>query len=135
MKKLFIAASLIIGMIAGAMVLSSFSEPKTNVFCSQLKVNVPIYWQGVAYCDVSGVVNDNNPFVSIDVYQTPNACNSFYAIIKRTGGLSGGQVGDEVWVCENPDYDPNTSWRGVNKKTSYYKYYISYCNHYFYFNM
>lgn len=28
MKKLFIAASLIIGMIAGAMVLSSFSEPK-----------------------------------------------------------------------------------------------------------
>lgn len=42
MKKLFIAATLLIVMVAGAMVLSSFSEPKENVMteCSDVSICV-----------------------------------------------------------------------------------------------
>lgn len=121
MKKLFIAASLIIGMIAGAMVLSSFSEPKQeiNKECTQFSVNDPVYWEGEAK------TADYYNAVYIKVYQTSGQCNSYYAVTK---------FGEEFWVKENPDYDPDNC-NDARGYTCTRKYYVTIRNINYYFNM
>ena len=54
-------------------------------------------------------------------------CNSYYAeVIGRDGSVL-----EEVVVRENSNYNPNASWNSSN----YYRYYVSYKNSYYYFNM
>lgn len=135
MKKVLFVVSLFIGMIAGAMVLSSFSEPKENDNNEYVKSKLkePSYWQGRALVSIGSgrITGDYNTGLDITVYQTPNACNSFYAVITRTVAVSG-NVGDEVWVRENSNYD---SYETNKYLQSYYKYYITYRGNDFFFNM
>lgn len=53
MKKLFIAASLLIGMIAGAIVLSSFSDPKQDSIVENTDVSFSVL-SGVPQCVIVG---------------------------------------------------------------------------------
>lgn len=121
MKKLFIAASLLIGMIAGAMVLSSFSEPKKNekTTCLQLIFKTPTYWEGHA----RRANNPNAATLYIKVYQSEGQCNSYYAVTTDNG------YEEQMWVKENPDYVPRSS------KIGQYKYYVTWHNQDYYFNM
>lgn len=127
MKKVLITMALLASMVAGAMVLSSFSAPKQDSKMESLAIerSVPTYWEGTAW------TNDRNGgCLNIKVYQSENACNSFYAVIVG-GDCYGLQKGDEVVVRENPKYDPND--RGYSHSTK--KYFITYKNKNFYFNM
>lgn len=118
MKKVFIAATLLIGMVTGAMVLSSFCEPKEESFLNDVYTNVPaIVYEGfaISYDD------DVNPKLWIVVREFPNACNKYHAIVEHQ---------KEVFVVkENPKYDPELE-EGRNSK----QYYITFGTNY-YFNI
>ena len=128
MKKLFIAASLLIGMIAGAMVLSSFTAPKQglNEKCEQVGTNVPTYWEGCVH-------RYDHPmaYVYIKVYQTEGMCNSFYAVLIGSRSSDSVKDGDEVYVKNNPNYDPDHMPHQLNKS----KYLITYHGHDYFFDM
>lgn len=121
MKKVLITMAVFTSMVAGAMVFSSFTVTKTNeTACLQ---TIPTYWEGSACMDGS---SDPACRISIKVYQVEGQCNSYYAVVQKDKS--------EVWVRENPDYDPNDRggrWSG----TKVYKYYITYGNHNWYFSM
>ena len=109
------------GMVAGAMVFSSFaaSKQEKELECVQLAQAIPSYWDGVAY-DCAG----HNP-TPIKVYQTEGQCNSFYAVVQ-----SGNYKGEQCWVKNNPRYDSeHPTWNGREK------YYITCGNTNLYFNM
>lgn len=122
MKKLLIVTAVFIGIMAGAVALSSFTELKQE--CVQNGMNTPTYWDGIACC---GRCDYN---LHIKVYQTEGMCNSFYAVV--VGGYQGGgsaQVGEELWVKENPFYDENKS------SCCFRKYLVTYGDYNYYFNM
>lgn len=91
MKKLFIAASLLIGMIAGAMVLSSFSEPKEegNKDCMGICVKDD-GWRRVG--SYEGKTEDGNNKLLFVIWEKEGMCNSYY----WTTGSS--------YSSENPDW-------------------------------
>jgi len=129
MKKFFIAATLLIGMVAGAMVLSSFNEPKENDDCiekSALNVGVPTYWEGRAYYIPMGMSSN---YIDIKVYQSEGQCNSYYAVVQKDNS--------EVWVKTNMNYDPSLSGTSDNARSqqNYYQYYVTYRNTDYRFNM
>ena len=114
MKKLFIAASLIIGMIASAMVLSSFSEPKENetVGCS--------------------IVIADNGWREVGVYEGcydrgdgKEKCD--YFIIWEKEGMCGAYY----WTIvsnphEDPDYYRNTGYSGGLRQNSDKQWVVAY---------
>ncbi len=110
-------------MVAGAMVFSSFAAPKQDVKLERIttEVNVPTYWEGMAHA------NNNWDYVFIKVYQTEGMCNSFYAVLQS--GYGNVKKGDEVYVRNNPKYDPDKN--GYIFK----KYLITYNNSDYYFDM
>lgn len=99
MKKLFIAASLIIGMIAGAMVLSSFSEPNSEEINS-------LKQDGVLY-DGDAIAR-NTSSVSIKVFR--DSQGDLYAIVYNTCYKCMTRNGTKLYVYNNPNYDPAGSW-------------------------
>ena len=113
-------------MVAGAMVLSSFTAPKQDVKSERIttEVNVPTYWEGMAHAN-----NDWN-YVFIKVYQTEGMCNSFYAVI-QSGYSANVRQGDEVYVRNNPNYDPDHRGNEYSKR----QYLITYHNSDFFFDM
>lgn len=114
------------GMVAGGMVFSSFAAPEQDVKSERIttEMNVPTYWEGMAHA------SSGENYVFIKVYQTEGMCNSFYAVI-QSGYSSGVKSGDEVYVRNNPNYDPDRS--GVSYKNK--KYLITYHNCDFFFDM
>ena len=90
MKKYFMAALLLLGLVAGAMVFCSFNTSKDNERFSnvQFDTNAPVYWKGNAHS-----VYDT--YIYIMVYQSQSMCNSFYAVDEK---------GNEYVVKENPYY-------------------------------
>ncbi len=128
MKKLLIAASLLIGMIAGAMVLSSFSEPKNgNVLEGVMKIDPPTYWEGNAWLCTEQF---SHPYLYIKVYQVENQCNAYYAIVEYYSGGGSRYNGEKCWVKVNEDYNPSSVTCPYNKK-----YYITCGSSDWYFNM
>lgn len=121
MKKILITMAVLTGMVAGAMVFSSFAAPNSNDNKErvQLNVNDPVFWEGEAK-DA-----DYYQKVYITVYQTVGQCNSFYAIDKQN---------NQYWVKENPRYDPDNC-RGGRGDTCNRKYYITKGGTNYYFNM
>ena len=95
MKKLFIAASLIIGMIAGAMVLSSFSEPKENDNNACMEITMADGWTRVG--QYQGVSKDYKSETFI-IWEKEGMCNSYY----WTSGCYKGADPDWHW-----DNDPS----------------------------
>lgn len=124
MKKVLITMAVLTSMVAGAMVFSSFAAPKQNAQkeCMQTEVNVPTYWEGYAYPTngQGGAVNLYGIYIS--VYQTENACNSFYAKTKD---------GKEAWVKTNPNYDPDNRVSWMRRQ----KYYVTFGSDNYYFSM
>lgn len=84
MKKLFIAATLLIGMVAGAMVLSSFSEPKVveEIACSRTELNdgwrVVGTYVGRYY--FNGKISDTCTFV---IWEKEGMCNAYYWVVNN----------------------------------------------------
>ncbi len=118
MKKWLTAIVFILGMIVGSVILSSFTERKQE--CVQNGMNVPTYWEGEACTSW----NYGHYCINIKVYQTEGMCNSFYAVI-----TSGDDAGYELWVKENPHYDPY-------RQTDYLgKYFVTYKDRNYYFDM
>ena len=115
------------GIIAGTMVLSSFTELKQE--CVKNGMNAPTYWEGRASC-CDGYSSISSYYLNIKVYQTEGMCNSFYAVVVDGNCFAGVSAGDELWVKENPKYDPT----GIGCWTSY-KYMVTYRDYNFYFNM
>lgn len=111
--------TVLIAMIMGGLVISSFATTvqEEQKKCVQLEMNAPTYWEGwVQYSD------DARIQIHIKVYQSDGMCNSFYAIKSDNN--------EEMWVKENPDYDRNspTWWKTC-------RYYVTYHNKNYYFNM
>lgn len=135
MKKLFIAASLVIGMIAGAMVLSSFSEPKEKLddLCLQISNDQPVYWQGTARRQSPDLkIDHGSKGVRIKVYQVEGMCNSYKAVV-----VDGTDKGQEIWVRDNPQYDPNKEkCKMYNRSFVHeFRYQITLSGGTYYFNM
>lgn len=99
MKKLFIAASLLIGMIASAMVLSSFCEPKSEEINSLKQDGV--LFDGHA-------ITRNTSTVSIKVFR--DSQGYLYAIVYDTCYDCMTRNGTKLNVYNNPNYDPAGSW-------------------------
>lgn len=116
MKKILITMAVLTGMVAGAMVFSSFAAPKQNEFMeiAQLNKNVPTYWEGYAY-DKYG-----NNKIYIKVYQVEGQCNAFKAA---------DNYNNEYWVKENSKYDSDNPYGEKSK------YYVTINNINRYFNM
>lgn len=74
MKKLFIAASLLIGMIAGATVLSSFSEPQREIRKEKEQITMNEGWTKIGVYKGEGP-RRNETFV---IWQKEGMCNSYY---------------------------------------------------------
>ncbi len=131
MKKVFMTMAVLTGLVAGGIVFSSFTTPQQERANGVLefKVNDPIYWQGRAV-KYNGSLQASS-WVEINVYQSANACNSFYAVITNSN-LSYTR-GDQVWVKENPNYDSDSRQRNINPNVR--KYYITYGGKDFYFDM
>ena len=86
----------------------------------------PVYWQGTAH-------GTGTWYLYINVYQVENQCNSYVAYV--TGGYFGPASSSKVdppykaWVRENPDFGKYTY------DVQGQKYYITYQNKKYYFNM
>lgn len=97
MKKLFIAATLLIGMVAGAMVLSSFVAPKANdkTECSQITMNDGWRRVGVYY----GYDRDGKQSAfTFMIWQKEGMCGAYY------------------WTYSlDAKYDPDSAWK-VNER-------------------
>ena len=95
MKKLFIAASLIIGMIAGVMVLSSFSEPKQEIKKCE-KFSITDGWRKVGTC--KGKCEDCYTISTetFHIWEKDGMCNAYYWVIPYQGGVSDDLNPDEV---------------------------------------
>lgn len=74
-KKLFVTATLFIGMIAGAMVFSSFKAPKEEKSTNAAQIQMNDSWkkfrEGVAYCDgeKDACMGRGDVWVNTDTYQ------------------------------------------------------------------
>ncbi|MBO6026205.1 MAG: hypothetical protein J6P73_03080 [Bacteroidales bacterium] len=130
MKKVLITMTVLASMMAGAMVFSSFTTQEQGVKeeSMQLCINDPTYWEGIAWYPTPNKVSG----IYISVYQTRGQCNSYYAIITDTKSISA-SIGAQLWVKENPNYDPYNSndrqwWKNC-------KYYVTSGTSDFYFNM
>ena len=123
MKKVLITMAVLTSMVAGAMVFSSFATQKQDAEIErvQKEVNVPAYWTGRAR-------TCNDGWLDIEVYQTEGQCNSFYA--KVTNADYEPYIGKELWVKQNPRYDPNNRYPGCSEK----KYFVT-CGCDYYFDM
>lgn len=107
MKKLFIAASLIIGMIAGAMVLSSFSEPKQGERNESTEITMADGWTrvGVYYgYDMDG----DRSYYKFTIWEKEGMCNSYYWVYNSD---------------KNPDETRSTT--GVLRQNSEKKWYAA----------
>lgn len=124
MKKVLITMALLISLMASGMVFSSFTAPKQDAKekSEHVEVNVPVYWEGGACYSGRG-----DDYLYIKVYQTEGQCNSFYAVV--TGAYFSSNVGKELWVRPNPDYNPD------KYDCCYKKYLVSCGGRDYFFNM
>lgn len=74
MKKLLIAASLLIGMIAGAMVLSSFSEPQREIRKEKEQITMNERWTKIGEYKGKGP----SSYETFVIWQKEGMCNSYY---------------------------------------------------------
>lgn len=112
-------------MVAGAMVLSSFTAPKTNVksneICMFSEDPMP-YWSGKAYRGGDYGHVDISRSYNIKVYIAEGQCNSYYAK---------NESGEQAWVRENPDFEEySRQLIGANK---YFKYMVTFDYKTYYF--
>lgn len=123
MKKVIISATLLIVMVAGAMVLSSFTMSSKVIEYSQITVTVPTYWEGYAGEDIG----TPGKSIYIKVYQSDGMCNSYYAVVVKDDS--------QIVVRENPK--DNRDKHGIARVDGHggYQYFVSYRNSYYYFNL
>lgn len=125
MKKILISATLLIVMLASAMVLSSFTLQNTEAVWGTISSPV---WRGYAYPNGAYGRNthvfDGNSKISITVYPSDNSCGSYYAV----------KDGDDVHytVKNNPTYDYNE--RDL-RLTAHFSHYISVNGRDYFFRM
>lgn len=125
MKKILITMAVLTGMVAGAMVFSSFAAPRQveKEKCTQIEASTPVYWEGVAYyANLSYGGSRTNTSIYITVYR--DVFNSFYAKTKD---------GKEMVVKTNQAYDPDR--RSTDPWYKGQKYYVTCGNLDYYFNM
>ena len=101
------------------------NDDNSNKVANEIDVLIekaePTYWEGNASTDTRGCVY-------LKVYQTPGQCNSFVAHI-YWDSHSDEKLG-EAWVKENPNYNPRAGKPEYSRK-----YYITYRNTNYYFDM
>lgn len=112
MKKLFIAASLIIGMVASAMVLSSFSEPKEMKNDSCTEITMADGWTKVG--DYRGKTRDERKSAQFRIWEKEGMCNQYYWVL-----YDGSENG-----YENPDETQSSS--GVLRQNRDGEWYAAY---------
>lgn len=120
MKKLLLAALLIIGMVASTMVLSSFSEPKQEKSIDYLLLNIPHpLYEGYAY--------------SYDHIKDEITDKLWIRVMPSTPLQALWWNADHYVhfdVYENPSYNPEQK-EGSNSNN----YYLSFFGKKYYFNM
>lgn len=114
MKKLLIAASLLIGMIAGAMVLSSFSEPKEMDYKTCTEITMTDGWTYVG--EYVGTTRDGVTH-RFKIWEKEGMCNSFYWVAYS-----------KSYVIQNWSLNPDeTNFpSGVLRRNSEGKWYCAY---------
>ena len=80
MKKLFIAASLIIGMVTSAMVLSSFSEPNEMKNDSCTEITMADGWTKVGV--YTGSARDGGTLIVV-IWEKEGMCNQYYWVVAQ----------------------------------------------------
>lgn len=111
MKKVLITMAVLTGMMAGAMVFSSFAAPETNeeAVCSQISANDEWTYIGSYY----GYNRDGDKSeYQFCIWEKKNACNAYY------------------WVYAAPSYNPDQaasqgSKNGVLRQNSEKKWYCA----------
>ena len=103
------------------------NDDNSNKVANEIEVSIekaePTYWEGYAHAS-----HDRDKYLK--VYQTPGQCNSYAADIYRNSSCI--EKLGEAWVKENPDYNPNSN---SNSRVYTCKYYITYRDANYYFNM
>jgi hypothetical protein len=113
MKRVLISATLLIGMIASAMVFSSFTLSQPIATSSVNSTQEAVYWRGKAYTRIGF-------WLELKVYQSPNTCNDYYAVVIDASQVSDKKdaIGEKLVVKNNGK-----------------KYYVSWKDQEFYFEM
>lgn len=75
MKKMICLAIMLIAIVAGTSTLNALPTATPVATYETASLNDPLYWSGRAY-------NGTSLWLDIEVYQSPGACNSFYAVVK-----------------------------------------------------
>lgn len=109
MKKLLIVASMLTGMVAGAMVLSSFSEPKEMKIGTCKEITMADDWTLVGKYygkDANGMQSG----YMFNIWQKEGMCNQYY------------------WVYGNDTNTPDktTAAHGVLRQNKEGKWYVAY---------
>ena len=77
MKKVLISATMLIGMMASAMVFSSFTMPKENVNVLMSQNSVPNGWKEVGR--YKGYRNgDDKDYLTFIIWEKPDMCGAYY---------------------------------------------------------
>ena len=101
------------------------NDDNSNKVANEIEVSIekaaPTVWEGFAK-------DFNGNSLYIRVYYADNACSSLVAHVYANGSNSA-KTG-EVWVKENPNYNPKSA---SSKHSS--KYYITYGNRNYYFDI
>lgn len=90
-KKIFVTATLLVAIIASAMVFSSFKAPKENTTISKIEMNASTwkkFREGVAYCDgdKGTCMGTGDVWVNTDTYQIQfRIGNGKYDLTEYTG--------------------------------------------------
>ena len=85
MKKLLISATLLIGMMASAMVFSSFTTPKEQDETFTSQVNVQDGWKEVGR--YTGYCEENGATKKFIIWEKSGMCGAYYWVILSTNGV------------------------------------------------
>lgn len=132
MKKVLLTIAVLVGLIAGAMMLSAFTTPTKEE--SVLEVTASPVWEGFAKANGAGGKYEDmfthSNSVRIRVYPSDNSCGAYYAVKVRDNNSEIDDI--HYTVKSNPDYDYRST---DGNKVYYYSHYITVGSSNYYFKM
>ena len=110
MKKILITMAVLTGMVAGAMVFSSFTAPKNNdeTVCSQISMNDG--WRRVGkYTGKS----DDGQYLKFTIWEKEGSCNAYYWVVDCQGvnGVLLGESNPDETRCDTGAVRKNSEGR------------------------
>ena len=111
MKRIFNLSIVFAIMVLGSLTLSSFTAPQSIIATSSVNsTQQAVYWSGRAKASA-----DPNHWLKIEVYESPNTCNDYYAVV-IAAGLGEEKVKGKKLVVKKGDRrnEYYVTWDGAN---------------------